>query len=151
VAWDAGDQAEGGKSENIPRADLGLVEEGEGNVDDDRVDPPRRDVGEQPLQRRPIHRRAGEPAVAITLRQTHPAFVPLTGDEGLAGFALRLQRIEFLVEPVLGGFTGVDRTATLACLVPLRGDFVIGRPLRRPMYPVAWSGQRTAGPTNAPR
>src|SRR5215468_772306 len=28
-------------------------------VDDDRFDPTRRDVGEQPLQSRPIHRRAG--------------------------------------------------------------------------------------------
>ena len=37
--------------------------------------------------------------------------MPLAVDEGLAGFALRLQRIEFLLEPLLGGFAGVDRTA----------------------------------------
>ena len=68
-------------------------------------------VGEQPLQSRPIHRRAGEPAVIITRGKANPAFVALTGDEGLAGFALRLQRIELLLEPLLGGFAGVDRTS----------------------------------------
>ena len=31
-------------------------------------------------------------------------------DEGLAGFALRLQRIEFLFEPFLGRLAGIDRT-----------------------------------------
>jgi hypothetical protein len=37
--------------------------------------------------------------------------VPLAVDEGFAGFALRLQQIEFLIEPLPGGFAGVDRTA----------------------------------------
>src|SRR5215831_16958590 len=36
-------------------------------------------------------------------------------DESLTGLALRLQRIEFLIEPLLGGFAGVDRAANL-CL-----------------------------------
>jgi putative spermidine/putrescine transport system permease protein len=35
--------------------------------------------------------------------------VPLAVDERLAGFALRLQRIEFLLEPLLGRLAGVDR------------------------------------------
>src|SRR5262245_63237258 len=48
-----------------------------------------------PLQSRPIHRRAGEPAIIISLGQAYPAFVALTADEGFASFALRLQRIEF--------------------------------------------------------
>jgi hypothetical protein len=39
--------------------------------------------------------------------QAHPAFVTLAGDKGLAGLALSLQRIEFLFEPLLGGFAGV--------------------------------------------
>src|SRR6516225_2453411 len=80
-------------------------------VDDDDVDPPRRDIGEQTLQGRPIHCRAGEAAVVVTSGQAHPAFVPLAADERFAGFALRLQRIELLIEPLLGGFAGVDRTA----------------------------------------
>jgi len=95
--------------------DLGKIGERAGQpvdlVDDHGIDPPRRDVGEQLLQRRPLHRRAGEPAVVISLGQAHPAFVPLAVDESLAGFALRLQRIELLLEPLLGGFAGVDRTA----------------------------------------
>src|SRR6516164_9128376 len=74
-------------------------------------DAPCHDVGEQPLQSRPTHRHAGEPAVIITRTQAHPAFVALAGDEGLAGLALRLQRIEFLVEPLLGGFAGVNGAA----------------------------------------
>ena len=80
-------------------------------VDDDGVDPPRLNIGEQLLQSGPIHRRAGEPAVIISRALAHPAFVPLAVDEGLAGFALRLQRIELLFEPLLGRLAGVDRTA----------------------------------------
>ena len=71
-------------------------------VDDYDVDPPRRDVGEQPLQRRPLHRRTGEPAVVKSRGQAHPAFVPLAVDEGVTGFALRPQRIEFLIQPFFG-------------------------------------------------
>src|ERR1700680_4349197 len=62
-------------------------------------------------QSRPVHRRAGEPAVIISRPQADPAFMPLAVDEGLAGFALRLQRIELLFEPFLGRLAGVDRTA----------------------------------------
>src|SRR6476659_1780893 len=47
----------------------------------------------------------------LSRAQAHPAFVPLAVDEGLAGFALRLQRIELLFEPLLGRLAGVDRTA----------------------------------------
>jgi len=54
------------------------------------------------LQGRPIHRRAREPAIVKSRGQAHPAFVALAVDEGLAGFALRLQRIEFLIQPLLG-------------------------------------------------
>jgi hypothetical protein len=60
-------------------------------VDDDGVDPPRREVSQQLLQSRPIHPRAGEPAVIISRAQADPAFLPLALDEGLAGFTLRLQ------------------------------------------------------------
>ena len=60
-------------------------------VDDHGINPPRGDVGEQALQRRPIYRRAGKPSVVITSGQAHPTFVPLAADERFAGFALRLQ------------------------------------------------------------
>ena len=101
--------------------DLGEIGERPGQpvdlVDDDDVDPPRLDVGEQPLQRRPLHRGAGEPAVVVSRAQAHPALVPLAGDVGLAGLALRMQRVELLLEPLLGGFAGVDRAAN-PCVVP---------------------------------
>ena len=75
--------------------DLGKIGERAGQpvdlVDDHDIDALCRDVGEQPLQSRPTHRRAGEPAVIITCAQAHPAFVALAGDKGLAGFALRKQ------------------------------------------------------------
>src|SRR5947208_12176711 len=60
-------------------------------VDDNGIDPTRRNVGEQSLQSRSLHRRAGEPAIVVSFGEADPAFVPLAGDEGLAGFALRLQ------------------------------------------------------------
>src|SRR6516162_8147224 len=95
--------------------DLGEIGERAGQpvdfVDDDRVDSPRGDIGKEPLQSGPSQRRAGEPAIVISRAQAHPAFVPLAVDEGFASFALRQQRIEFLLEPLLGGFAGVDGTA----------------------------------------
>ena len=101
--------------------DLGEIGERAGQpvdfVDDDRVDPPRGDIGKQPLQSGPIQRRAGEPAIVISRAQAHPAFVALAGDKGLASLALCQQRIEFLFEPLLRGFAGVDRTAN-PCAVP---------------------------------
>src|SRR5215472_49727 len=45
-------------------------------IDDHGIEPPRRDVAEEPLQGRPIHRRAREPAIVITTGQAHPAFLP---------------------------------------------------------------------------
>src|SRR5215471_17103233 len=99
--------------------DLGEIGERAGQpvdlIDDHGIDPPRSDVGEEPLQGRSIHRRAREPAIVIASGQAHPALVPLAVDERLAGLALRLQRIEFLLEPLFGGFAGVDRT-TNSCV-----------------------------------
>src|SRR5262249_32777038 len=83
-------------------------------VDDHGVDPPCRDVGKQTLQSGTIDRSAGEPAVIIARAQADPAFVPLAVDEGLAGFALRLQRIELLFEPLLGRLGGEDRTGAVS-------------------------------------
>src|SRR5438552_1476271 len=75
--------------------DLGKIGERAGQpvdlVDNDGVDPPRREVSQQPLQSRPIHPRTGETAVIISRAQAEPAFLPLAVDEGLAGFTLCLQ------------------------------------------------------------
>src|SRR5271169_7034629 len=77
-------------------------------VDDDDIDPSRREIGEQLLQSGPIDRGAGEPAVVISLGQAYPALVPLAVYEGFAGLTLRLQRIELLLEPFLGRFASIN-------------------------------------------
>jgi hypothetical protein len=138
--------------------DLGKVGERAGEpvdlVDDDDVDPPRLDLCEQLLQSGPIHCGAGEPAIVITIRQAHPAVVPLALDEGLTSFALRLQRIELLFEPLLGRLAGVDRaTDCSASSHPLGSWPTHRRTLRR--WTVngrfASSRRRTEGPTNVRR
>ena len=83
-------------------------------VDDDDVDPAGPDIGEQALQRGSLQIAAGEPAIVIAVSRQYPALVPLAADEGLAGFALRGERIELLLQPFLGGFAGVDRAAPAA-------------------------------------
>jgi predicted site-specific integrase-resolvase len=55
--------------------------------------------------------RSGEPAVVIQLRQCDPSFAPLTLNVGLGGLALRIQRVKFLIEPLLRRFPRVDRAA----------------------------------------
>src|SRR6516225_10011657 len=128
--------------------DLGKIGERAGQpvdlVDDHDIDPPCRDVGEQLLQSRPAHRRAGEPAVIIPRAQAHPAFVALADDEGLAGLALRLQRIEFLFEPLLGGFAGVDGAANPR--VPLGAEAHWSR--HRPVLAPAKARTRLVRPKN---
>src|SRR4029077_20897786 len=73
--------------------------------------PPRREASQQLLQSGPSHRGAREPAVIIRRAEAHPTFVPLARDDGVPGFARRLQRIDLLLEPLLRRFAGVDRTA----------------------------------------
>ena len=72
-------------------------------VDDDNVDAAGSDVGEQGLQRRPLHAAAREPAIVIAGPGRCPPLVLLAADVGLAGVALRRERVEFLFEPFLGG------------------------------------------------
>src|SRR5205814_9216875 len=61
---------------------------------------------------------AREPPVVIMGFGQYPALVALATHEGLAGFALCGERIEFLLEPFLGGFAGVDRAALAADVSP---------------------------------
>ncbi len=70
-----------------------------------------RDVREQPLQRGAFGVATGEPAIVIVFRYQHPAFRALTGDVGLAGVALGIQRVELPVETLLRAFAGVDGAA----------------------------------------
>src|SRR5207302_9161372 len=87
-------------------------------VDDDDIDPASLDVGEQLLQCRPLHVATREPAVVVAGSGQYPALVMLAADIGLARFALRLERVELLFEPFLGGFAGVDRAALPAWITP---------------------------------
>ena len=70
---------------------------------------------------------------------------------GLEWGATAAERFESAPEPEEDEVAGVDRTAN-RCAPPCAAaaDRVIGRPRRRSTHSPAWSGQRTAGPTNAP-
>ncbi len=95
--------------------DPGEVEQGPGQavdlVDDHAVDPPRLDVGHEPLQRRPVHVAAGEAAVVVGVGQADPALVLLARDVRLGGLPLGVEGVELLVEALLGGLAGVDGAA----------------------------------------
>jgi hypothetical protein len=66
---------------------------------------------EQPRKSRAVHVGSGEAAVIIEFGQSVPSFAPLALDEGLGGFALRVERVEFLIEAFFGRFPRVDRAA----------------------------------------
>ena len=71
-------------------------------VDDDHVDAAGADLAEQPLQRRSLHRSAREAAIVVAGRQAAPAFMGLALDVSLGCLALAVERVELLLEPVLG-------------------------------------------------
>src|SRR5580692_11283527 len=106
-------------------------------VHDHDVDSARPDIGEQALRRGSLEIAAREPAIVIAVSRQQPTLVLLAANVGLAGFALRRERIEFLVEPFLGGFAGVDR-ATSAARVSSRHR----RPLRLNVVPARAREQR---------
>jgi hypothetical protein len=95
--------------------DAGEVRERPGEpvdlVDDDAVNEPVVDGGEQSLQRRTVEGATGEAAVVVGVRQQHPAFGLLALHVGGAGLPLGMERVELLLEPVLGGLPGVDGAA----------------------------------------
>jgi len=80
-------------------------------VDDHDIDPASPDIAEQALRRGSLEIAAREPAIVIAVSRQQPTLVLLAANVGLAGFALRRKRVEFLLEPLLGGFAGVDRAA----------------------------------------
>src|SRR5437773_12213705 len=80
-------------------------------VGDYAVDPAGFDVGQEALERGPVHVAPGKTAVVITLRQALPTLVPLALDVGQASFTLSVERVEILLESDLGGFAGVDGAA----------------------------------------
>ncbi len=69
-------------------------------------------IREKTLQSRPAERAARYGAVIVAGLARNPALVPLAGDIGGAGLGLRIERVEVLVEPLVGGFAGVKDSAT---------------------------------------
>src|SRR5258706_9505271 len=69
------------------------------------------DVVQQSVQVGPVGRSAGVSAIVIARAGQGPAGMGLTLDIGGSSIVLRIQRVELLVQPVLGGDPGVDRAA----------------------------------------
>src|ERR1700693_5471158 len=82
-------------------------------VDHDDVDLAATDMVQQLLEGWAVQGGAEQPAIIIPRPDQPPALVGLALDVGLAGLALGIQRVELEVEIMLGGFAGVDRTASL--------------------------------------
>ena len=77
-------------------------------VDDDTIDPVGIDILQQLLQSRTVKIPAGEASVVIMFRDQGPAGMLLAFDECLAGLALRVERVELLIETLLGRFASVN-------------------------------------------
>src|SRR4051812_41633308 len=69
------------------------------------------DVAHELLQPRPLHRTAREPSVVVSRFEGTPPLTSLREDVRLAGLPLRMQAVELLIEPLLGGLAGVDGAA----------------------------------------
>jgi hypothetical protein len=63
------------------------------------------------LQAGALERATGDATVIIAVRQLSPPLALLAGHIGGAGFALRIQRVERLLEPLIGGLARVDGAA----------------------------------------
>ena len=80
-------------------------------VDDDDIDLSGADIVQQPLQRRAVGVAAGEAAIVVFGPDQRPAGMGLASDIGLRGLVLGIERVEVLLEPLVGGDPGVDRAA----------------------------------------
>ena len=94
--------------------DLGEVGQAAGEaidfVNHDGVDLLGRNVFEQLFERGPVHVSARVAAVVVASGNDSPALVALTQDESLAGFPLRIEGVEGLLQTFLTGLPRIDRT-----------------------------------------
>ena len=105
------------------------------------------DINQEPLLGRPLHIAPGIAAVIVACLRYYPAFVLLGHDECGAGFALRIERVESLVQTLFGGLAGVDRTAGPFAISPARD---VSFDHERSRAESLWaSAQRNGVPTNA--
>ena len=79
-------------------------------VDDDDVDLAGLDVAEKPLERRALHGCAGEAAIVVAGRDRSPTFAGLALHIRRAGFALRIEGVERLLEAFLAALPRVKGT-----------------------------------------
>jgi len=80
-------------------------------VDHHDIDAPGRDIGQEPLQRRPLHRAAREAAIIVAISQATPALMGLALDVGFGRLTLVVEGVELLLQPMLGRDPGVDGAA----------------------------------------
>src|SRR3954447_26193906 len=80
-------------------------------VDHHHIDEPRADRCQEPLQSRPLERSTREAAIVEALLDQAPALLGLALHVSSPGLALRIERVEVLLEAVLGRHTGVDGAA----------------------------------------
>ena len=78
-------------------------------VDDDDVDLAGPHIVQQPLQGWPVGVAAREAAIVVFASQQRPAGMGLAADIGLRGIILGVERVEVLLEPLVGRDAGVDR------------------------------------------
>ena len=71
-------------------------------VDNNHVDPAAIDIGKQALQCRTFQGAAREAAIVIAGGQHLPALMALTGNVGRAGLMLGIERVEALIETLVG-------------------------------------------------
>src|SRR5690606_16378709 len=88
----------------------------------------------------------------------HPPLGLLAGDVGLGRFPLGIQRVELLLEPLLGGLAGVDGTADGLLLARRHAYLLTGQRTaarsnvsRSPPWPRRSANGRPARPTQTPR
>ena len=84
-------------------------------VDDDHIDPASADVIKDFLERRPLHRAARVATVVVASADELPALVGLALDIGLRRLPLIVERVELLLQAMLGRDAGVDGAAQ-SCL-----------------------------------
>ena len=80
-------------------------------VDDDDVDLSGADIVQQALQGWAVGVAAREAAIVVFGPDQRPAGMRLASDVGLGGIILGIERVEVLLEPLVGRDPGVDRAA----------------------------------------
>src|SRR5204863_3130644 len=80
-------------------------------IDEDAIHTARFDVVEETPQGRALQVSAAEPSVVVPVRNELPAGLLLARDIGFGRLALRMKRVELLVEPFFGRFARVDGAA----------------------------------------